>query len=144
MNAIYDTKYDGASELRPLIFIVTRSLTIRKAVEICLHRTGYAVLTFANGSQVLEWIASAPPVMPSLIFLDILLEQPAAYTLLKHLRKASVTAKVPVVMLSRRDSMIERTYAFFRGAAEFLVEPFTIQQIVASVRDHAILTSKKG
>ena len=124
------------------ILLVEDSKFMRLATERALSRAGYEVSTAADGKDAL---VVAREKMPDLILLDMLLPHMTGPDVLKALKKDSVTAGIPVVVLSglseknadrlRKDGafgFLEKSgLALDKGTAELLT---TVADIVEQLK----------
>jgi len=118
----------------PCVVCVDDSPTVRKILETCLRREGFAVYTFADGVEMLRWLTGPEGHIPNLVILDICLPKLDGYTVAQRLKAKRQFANGIIVMLSRRDSMIDRLKGRLAGASVYLSKPFKTQEIVAVVK----------
>ena len=76
---------------------------------------------------------------PDLVLLDLLLEGGNGLTVLDRVRAADglgsrIDPDVPVIVLSARAAEVDRVRGFARGADDYVVKPFSYQELVARVR----------
>jgi CheY-like chemotaxis protein len=117
-----------------LVMIVDDSPTIRKIVEVVLHREGYEVIAMPDGVEALRYLLTEGARLPDLIVLDIEMPRLNGYQLAASLRKRPQLAAIPIVMISQQDGVIERLKARLAGAQVFISKPFTEQQLREIVR----------
>jgi twitching motility two-component system response regulator PilG len=118
----------------PFIWIIDDSPTVRKIVETCLRREGFAVKSFGDGVEALRWLASPEAYIPGVIFLDIGLPKMDGYAVARALKAQPRFEETVIVMLSRRDGVIDRLKSRLAGASHYLSKPFQTQQIVTLVK----------
>lgn len=118
----------------PLVLVIDNSLTVRKIVEITLHRAGFDVHSFADGLTALRWLASPDAAIPVLIYLDIELPGMDGYAVAHLLRARPGLARAKLVMLSRRDGVLDRVKSRLVGACDHLAKPFRTEQLVELTR----------
>ncbi len=122
------------AETAPLILVVDDSLTVRKVVEVTLRRAGLAVLGFADGVTALRWLASSEVRIPALIYLDIELPRMDGYEVARMLRDLPRLAQTKIIMLSRRDRVLDRVKSRLAGAHDHLSKPFKTADLLALTR----------
>jgi twitching motility two-component system response regulator PilG len=117
---------------RPKIMIIDDSPTVRKIVETCLGREGYEVMSFPDGVAALQWLARPDARLPALVILDITLPKMDGYKVAQ-----SLTTKyqhISIIMLTRRNGIMDKLKARLAGAQEYLVKPFQTKILLDLVR----------
>ena len=74
-----------------------------------------------------------------LVLLDIMLPQLSGMEVLRRLRRES---QVPVIMLTARDSVVDKVSGLDSGADDYITKPFAIEELLARIR--AALRTKSG
>lgn len=133
-------KADAPSEGPPLIFVVDDSATVRKLVTIALEGAGYRVVSFADGLQVADGIKAHG--VPALAILDIAMPGLDGFQVIAQLRENPETAKVPVFLLTGKDSFLNRLRGKWAGVAEYLTKPFQPKALVEVVGKHLPVTAR--
>jgi twitching motility two-component system response regulator PilG len=113
------------------LMIIDDSSTIRKIVETGFGREGYEVTSFADGIAALQWLAGPDARLPELLLLDVNLPRMNGYDVARYLQK-----KYPyiiIVMLTRRDGMLDKLKARLAGAQDYLVKPFQMEVLLTLV-----------
>lgn len=111
-----------------IIYIIEDEPSIAEVVSLYLNRAGYAVQSFADGltgRQALE------KRIPDLVVLDLMLPGIDGYALTRWLRDRS---DVPIIMLTARREEIDRIAGLEMGADDYVVKPFSPQELVSRVR----------
>jgi DNA-binding response OmpR family regulator len=119
------------------ILLVEDDRSIAGFVEPELERLGFDVRCAYDGPSGLE---EARRFGPDLILLDIMLPGMDGVAILKRLRDAS--SRVPVIMLTARDTTLDKVHSLDRGADDYLTKPFDIEELLARVR--ALLRRAEG
>ena len=112
----------------PIILVVEDEPSIAEIAALYLQRAGYIVETAKDGQEALEAISSQ---MPDLIVLDLMLPQIDGYELTRWIRDQS---NVPIIMLTSRRSEADRIAGLEMGADDYVVKPFSPQELVSRVR----------
>jgi twitching motility two-component system response regulator PilG len=120
--------------MTPLIMIIDDSPTIRKILETIMQGEGYRTLSFADGFVALRWLISPQGVVPALILLDLTMPRMDGLTTLRHLKSKAALATVPVIVLTICDATTDRLKARLAGASDYIVKPFTTEQIALAVQ----------
>lgn len=113
------------------VLVVDDHTDSRMICEIILARSGYAILSAADGGRALE-LARAE--RPDAIVLDVALPRMDGWAVLEELRRHPSTASIPVVMYTAHALDSYRTQAAALGCSRFLVKPCSPQEILEAVR----------
>lgn len=98
--------------------------SLRRALEI----EGYEVILAEDGETALTVTADRNP---DLVLLDIMLPGIDGFTVCQRLRARSST---PILMLTAKDTVPDRVAGLDRGADDYLVKPFALDELLARVR----------
>jgi len=122
----------------PVMCVVDDSETVRKILEVCLHRAGYEdVHLFPDGTAFLHWLMTPKARIPALMFVDLKMPEIDGYTLIRHLKAKPAFAQTQFVILTGRDGVLDRFKGRLSGAQAYLTKPFRTDDIIATV--HACL-----
>jgi DNA-binding response OmpR family regulator len=111
------------------ILIVEDEAPMRTALQDCLASEGYRVLTAANGQTGLE---RAVQEKPDLVLLDIMMPRLDGYAVCAELRRLSSPARI--LMLTAKGQIEDRVRGLDAGADDYLVKPFSTDELLARVR----------
>lgn len=111
------------------LLIIEDELPMRTALEDCLHAEGYRVLTAADGEAGLN---RARDEKPDLILLDVMLPRLDGFALCAELRRLGNA--VPILMLTAKGQVEDRVNGLDAGADDYLVKPFSTEELLARVR----------
>src|SRR5215472_4435289 len=111
------------------ILIVEDELPMRTALQDVLAGEGYRVLTAADGESGLQ---RAIKEKPDLILLDIMMPKLDGYAVCAELRRLS--NPVPILMLTAKGQVHDRVQGLDAGADDYLVKPFSTEELLARVR----------
>jgi CheY-like chemotaxis protein len=115
------------------IMIVEDNPHVRELLEVTLRFKGYPVVAVADGQQALERIASEPP---ALVITDILMPKMDGYSLAYQLRKAPITARIPIIFISATYLTPEdKAFALSLGAERFIEKPIDPEDLLLAVAD---------
>ena len=112
----------------PCVLVIDDETQIRKFLDIGLRAEGYDVLLAANAADGLALAATRDP---DVVILDIGLPDREGHEVLAELRQWT---PVPVLMLSVRDTELEKVTALDAGANDYMTKPFGIQELMARLR----------
>ena len=111
------------------ILIIEDERPMRAALADVLEGEGYRVLTAADGE---EGLARALTEKPDLILLDLMMPRLDGYAVCAELRKRTIT--VPILILTARGQLEDRVKGLDLGADDYLVKPFSTEELLARVR----------
>ncbi|MBE6041118.1 MAG: response regulator transcription factor, partial [Clostridiales bacterium] len=103
------------------ILIVEDEEKITRFIELELQHEGYEVTKCGDGRTGLE-LAEGGDF--SLVLLDIMLPGLNGLEVLRRLRRSS---DVPVIMLTARDSVMDKVAGLDQGADDYITKPFAIE-----------------
>ncbi len=122
--------------MHDLVMVIDDSAIIRKILETCLHRAGYKVKSFEDGVEALCWLNTAEANTPDFIFVDLGLPKLDGYEVIRLLKAKPALEHTTLVILSRRDGILDRLKGRLVVAHAYLTKPFKTQEILAVVRTH--------
>jgi DNA-binding response OmpR family regulator len=111
------------------ILIIEDELPMRTALKDCLEAEGHRVLTAADGEAGLE---RAVAEKPDLVLLDIMMPRLDGYAVCEALRRMELPAAV--LMLTAKGQVDDRVAGLDAGADDYLVKPFSTEELLARVR----------
>lgn len=118
------------------ILLIEDEEKLARMVELELKYEGYAVEKAPDGRKGLELARSGGF---DLVLLDIMLPQLSGMEVLRRLRQKS---QIPVIMLTARDSVMDKVAGLDSGADDYITKPFAIEELLARIR--AALRNKSG
>jgi DNA-binding response OmpR family regulator len=121
------------------ILIIEDELPMRTALQDVLQAEGYRVLAAADGENGLQ---RAMTEKPDLILLDIMMPKLDGYAVCQELRRLS--NPVPVMMLTAKGQVEDRVTGLDCGADDYLVKPFSTEELLARVRALLRRAQRKG
>ena len=111
------------------ILIVEDDISIARLVQLELEHSGLSVWCSHDGPSGLE---AAAEFDPAAIVLDIMLPGIDGVGVLKQLRQQG--NKVPVIMLTARDTLADKVHSLDLGADDYLTKPFDTEELMARLR----------
>ena len=103
--------------MKDTIMIVEDDQDIRTIIAILLNREGYNTLQAATGEEALVQVTKKP----DLIILDVMLPDLDGYEVCRRIRKDSLA---PVLFLTAKSGLHEKTQGLEAGGDDYLVKPF--------------------
>jgi len=126
------TRKVAATQTGDRVLVVDDEPDIVALVAYHLARAGYRVSTAANGAEALK---AARDEQPALIVLDLMLPELSGFQVLERVRADAAIAETPVLMLTARREEPDRVQGLSLGADDYLVKPFSPQELVLRVRN---------
>lgn len=114
-----------------LILLVEDEVKLARFIELELGAEGYNVNVANDGLAGLTLARETPP---DLMILDWMLPGLSGLELCRRLR--STGSKIPVIMLTAKDEVGDRVAGLDAGADDYVVKPFSIEELLARVRAH--------
>ena len=111
------------------ILIVDDDDEIRELLEFDVAQSGYFVDTAKDG---LEGLNKALNNTYDLILLDVMMPKMNGFDVCKNIRQAKLA--IPVLMLTAKGTIDDKTEGFDCGADDYLVKPFDIQEVLLRIR----------
>ena len=113
----------------PVVVVVEDDSNIASLVDMYLRQDGYRVYQAADGETGLERIKQH---RPNLVVLDIGL--PGGLDGIALCRELRADSDIPIIMLTARDSEIDRVLGLELGADDYVTKPFSPRELVARVK----------
>src|SRR5574337_1924576 len=110
------------------ILVVEDEASIAEVVSLYLKRAGYQVQIASDGKQALNLLEKQ---IPDFVILDLMLPEIDGLSLTRWLRDRS---NVPIIMLTARREEVDRIAGLEIGADDYIVKPFSPQELVSRVR----------
>ena len=111
------------------ILIVDDDDEIRELLEFDVSQSGYFVDTARDG---MEGLNKALNNTYDLILLDVMMPKMNGFDVCKNIRQAKLA--IPILMLTAKGTIDDKTEGFDCGADDYLVKPFDIQEVLLRVR----------
>jgi two-component system, OmpR family, response regulator MprA len=111
------------------LLVVDDDPTLRDALDRALRLRGYAVELAADGAEALDRIAGGSF---DAVVLDVMMPRLDGLAVCRTLRGAG--NRIPVLMLTARESVGDRVDGLDAGADDYLVKPFALEELTARIR----------
>jgi two-component system OmpR family response regulator len=118
-----------AREVEVRILVVEDSPRMANLLARGLEEEGYSVDAVSSGEDAVQYARSAPY---DAILLDVMLPRGDGFEVCQQLRVEG--NRTPVLMLTARDSVMDRVAGLDAGADDYLTKPFSFQELFARVR----------
>ena len=113
------------------VAVIDDSMVVRKIVETSMGRVGIHCVSFRDGYEALRALQANQNRLPDLVFLDINLPRLDGFELLRLFKSHARFDHMVIVVLSSRDSVLDRMKCRLAGAHAYLVKPFRTQDLLA-------------
>ncbi len=110
------------------ILVIEDEPSIGDVVSLYLKRAGYQVSVARDGEAALDALARQ---LPDLVILDLMLPKVDGFEITRRLRQQGDT---PIIMLTARKQEADRIAGLEMGADDYVVKPFSPQELVSRVR----------
>ncbi len=115
------------------ILVVDDEIELVKAIQIRLDQAGYEVLAAHDGKEGLE---KARKEKPDLIILDLMLPKLPGTEVCKEIRKDEKIGKIPIIMLTAKDSDADRVIGKVIGANYYMIKPFDAEGLLDLIKKY--------
>ncbi|MBW4617948.1 MAG: response regulator transcription factor [Cyanosarcina radialis HA8281-LM2] len=113
------------------ILLVEDEVKLARFVELELGYEGYQVSVAHDG---MAGLSAARESKPDLVILDWMLPGISGLEICRRLR--STGDKVPIILLTAKDEVGDRVAGLDAGADDYVVKPFSVEELLARVRAH--------
>ncbi len=117
----------------PLIACVNNNISLSQTLENILIPNGFR---FINIQDTVHALSILIEHRPNLIFLNLVLPFSSGYEICAQLRRISLFANTPIVILRNTDSPLERVRAKVAGSTDLLAKPVSYDNVMGIVRKH--------
>jgi DNA-binding response OmpR family regulator len=113
----------------PRILLIEDEKNLARFIELELNYEGYDVKVSSDGRSGLqlaiseEWDA---------VLLDLMLPELNGMEVCRRIRQSNKT--IPIIMITARDSVLDRVSGLDSGADDYIVKPFAIEELLARLR----------
>ena len=114
-----------------MIYLLEDDRSIRELIEYAAGPQGLQMKGFERPSEF--WAAMAQQ-LPELVLLDIMLPEEDGLEILRKLRARPETRRLPVMMLTARDSEYDKVVGLDAGADDYVAKPFGIMELFSRIR----------
>ncbi|MCK4840116.1 MAG: response regulator [Desulfobulbaceae bacterium] len=129
------TRTTAAEENRrnKTVLVVEDSATTRKVITVILKHEGFDVVEAKDG---IEALARFNEIVPDLVLLDIIMPGMDGYQVLATMKNNANFKKIPVIMLTAKDGLIDKVKGKMSGCSEYLTKPFTPEELMARIKKY--------
>lgn len=118
------------------ILVVEDESSFSEALEFLLGKEGFSVVTAATGTEALKKFDQGGI---DLILLDLMIPEVSGTEVCRQIRSKS---KVPIIMLTAKDSEVDKVVGLEIGADDYVTKPYSARELVARI--NAVLRRNSG
>lgn len=115
------------------VVLIDDSNTIRRSGEIFLSQAGCQVVLAEDGFDGLSKVVDT---LPDIIFVDVMMPRLDGYQTCSLIKSHQQFKKIPVVMLTSKDTLFDRARGKLVGSDQYLIKPFNKKSLVEAVARH--------
>jgi twitching motility two-component system response regulator PilG len=115
------------------VVLIDDSNTIRRSGEIFLTQAGCQVVLAEDGFDGLSKVVDT---QPDIIFVDVMMPRLDGYQTCALIKNHQQFKKIPVVMLTSKDTLFDRARGKLVGSDQYLIKPFNKKSLIESVIRH--------
>jgi len=112
------------------ILVADDSITELLMITTPLQERGFEVVTAVDGDEALEKVFTE---QPQCIILDVVMPKQNGFQLCRRLRRIEASRYIPIILLSQKNTPVDRAWGLQQGADLYITKPFTREELVASV-----------
>lgn len=100
-------------------------------LEVALSSNGYKTKGFDNAKSALEYMHNEPP---HVVVMDIMMDGMSGIEAVRAMRSSKELKVVPVIMLTAKDTELDKIIGLDSGADDYMTKPFSVLELCARVR----------
>ena len=117
--------------MEKLIYVVEDDESIRELIKMALTSFSYQVEAFDNAE---DCVLAVEKKIPDLLLFDIMLPGISGVEATKLLRQNPKTQHVPIILLTAKDTEVDKVVGLDSGADDYITKPFGVMELGARVR----------
>lgn len=114
-----------------LVYIVEDDSGIREIEEMALRNSNYSVKAFDRSA---DFFAGLDDKLPDIVLLDVMLPDEDGFSILRKIRNNAATRKLPVIMITARNTEVDLIKGFDSGADDYVMKPFSVMELLSRIR----------
>ncbi len=124
---------DTTPSRKKRVLIVEDEDSASRFLSLRLKKLGFDVSAAADGMTGLQEVMASPP---DLVILDLMLPKLPGEEICKAIRESfdEQVAKIPVIMLTGKDSMVDKILGKVIGADAYLTKPYEFDDLLTAIR----------
>lgn len=121
------------SKQQQTVVVVDDNTTVRALFKRGTEDLAIDLVSYGSTAEAMAYLKDH---RPDLLFLDIIMPDQDGLSFLRELRNLPLHRDTPVIMITSKDYMQDRSLAKALGALEFITKPMSIQAISDIIRRH--------
>ncbi|MEE3717892.1 response regulator transcription factor [Tumidithrix elongata RA019] len=121
------------------ILLIEDEIKLAQFVEMELSCEGYQVSMANDG---LTGLTLARQISPDLVILDWMMPGLSGIEICRRLRSTGI--KVPILLVTAKDEISDRVTGLDAGADDYIIKPFSIEELLARIRSHLRRTKEEN
>jgi DNA-binding response OmpR family regulator len=113
------------------VLIVDDNPGIREVLSAGFKYMGYECILAEDGEDALEKLKM---YTPDLVILDIMMPKIDGFQVCRMIKKNIFLSKIPVIVLTAKNSIEDRIYGLDEGADDYIGKPFDLKELLARAR----------
>ena len=113
------------------ILVVDDSWTELTMIVTPLRNSGFDVVTAVDGDEAMEKVFKE---RPHCIVLDVVLPKQNGFQLCRRLKSLEVSRHIPIILLTSKNTPLDRSWGLRQGADMFMTKPFSSDELIANVK----------
>lgn len=115
------------------IAIVEDEVDIAELIKHSIEKEGFAGVVFGTGELFFDWLKSNDP--PMAVVLDLMLPGGMdGIEICKMIRRDPEIYSIPIIMLTAKDSEVDKVLGLEFGADDYMTKPFSPRELVARIK----------
>ena len=110
------------------VLVIEDEESFRDALQFMLSREGFDVVLAADGAEGMKQFDSKNP---DIVLLDLMLPEVSGTEVCRYIRTKS---NVPVIMLTAKDTEIDKVVGLELGADDYVTKPFSTRELLARIK----------
>lgn len=114
------------------ILVIDDDEDVRNLIYTTLSSEGYDVITMPSGKDALQFLMD---YHVDCVLLDVMMPEVDGWETLRMIRAGENTKNLPVIMVTVKDSRVDKLTAIKEKATDYITKPFDPDELVAKVRE---------
>lgn len=114
-----------------MIYMLEDESSIRNFVLYALNNSGLDAVGFETPSEFYKAMAER---LPDLLLLDIMLPEEDGISILKKLRSEKITRKLPIILLTAKETEFDMVTGLDSGADDYISKPFSTVELISRIK----------
>ena len=114
-----------------MIVVLEDDRSIRELVLYTLKNSGFEGKGYSNSKDFFDQLETD---QPQLLLLDIMLPGEDGLSVLGKLRRLDSTKKLPVILLTAKDSEFDKIIGLDSGADDYVTKPFSMLELISRIK----------